>query len=194
MQREKISEYYNISKEKITFFCPARLTTVKGIDLFLKCIKNYDKKDKFQFLLAGDGELRNDIERISKNSNIDVSILNYLSQEEVAQLYCVVDFFLMPSLSDPNPLTCIEALWSGLPLLVSNHVGNYPEVVKEDKNGFVFNYDKRDELYNILDSILLKNEEWYKEAKEISYRTASENYQAENVSIKIVKYMARGKI
>ncbi len=186
MQREKISEYYNISKEKITFFCPARLTTVKGIDLFLKCIKNYDKKDKFQFLLAGDGELRNDIERISKNSNIDVSILNYLSQEEVAQLYCVVDFFLMPSLSDPNPLTCIEALWSGLPLLVSNHVGNYPEVVKEDKNGFVFNYDKRDELYNILDSILLKNEEWYKEAKEYSYNLACHSYNASDVALEII--------
>lgn len=136
--------------------------------------------------MAGDGELRNDIEKISKNSNIDVSILNYLSQEEVAQLYCVVDFFLMPSLSDPNPLTCIEALWSGLPLLVSNHVGNYPEVVKEDKNGFVFNYDKRDELYNILDSILLKNEEWYKEAKEYSYNLACHNYNASDVALEII--------
>lgn len=92
----------------------------------------------------------------------------------------------MPSLSDPNPLTCIEALWSGLPLLVSNHVGNYPEVVKEDKNGFVFNYDKRDELYNILDSILLKNEEWYKEAKEYSYNLACHNYNASDVALKII--------
>lgn len=189
--KQEVSIQYKISKEKITFICPARLTHVKGIDLFFKCIKEYDKKNKFQFLLAGDGELRNDIEQISNKYNLDVSILGYLDQEEVSKLYCVSNFFLMPSLSDPNPLTCIEALWSGLPLLVSQHVGNYPEIIKNKKNGFVFDYNKKEEFYDILDNIVSLNNEWYKEAKSISYEIAKKNYDIESVVINIINKMLK---
>lgn len=189
--KQEVSIQYKVSKEKITFICPARLTHVKGIDLFFKCIKEYDKKNKFQFLLAGDGELRNDIEQISNKYNLDVSILGYLDQEEVSKLYCVSNFFLMPSLSDPNPLTCIEALWSGLPLLVSQHVGNYPEIIKNKKNGFVFDYNKKEEFYDILDNIVSLNNEWYKEAKSISYEIAKKNYDIESVVINIINKMLK---
>ena len=40
---------------------------------------------------------------------------------------------ILPSLSDPNPLSCIEACWSANPLIVSEHVGNNPEIITEGR-------------------------------------------------------------
>jgi glycosyltransferase involved in cell wall biosynthesis len=53
-------------------------------------------------------------------------------------LYAQADGFCLPSLSDPNPLSVIEALWAGLPLLLSTKVGNHPECLEQGKNGFAF--------------------------------------------------------
>lgn len=92
----------------------------------------------------------------------------------------------MPSLSDPNPLTCVEAVWAGLPLLVSNHVGNYPEIVEIGKNGFVFDYSNTDIIFNILDTINKLEDEWYQNAKKISYFKAQNNYKVKKLVTNII--------
>jgi glycosyltransferase involved in cell wall biosynthesis len=52
------------------------------------------------------------------------------------------DLFCLPSLSDPSPLSLVEAAFSELPLLVSEYCGNHPELVLPRINGMVFNpYD-----------------------------------------------------
>lgn len=49
------------------------------------------------------------------------------------ELYSISDVFVLPSISDANPLTCIEALWTELPLFISENCGNYPEVIEQGK-------------------------------------------------------------
>lgn len=181
-QKLKVINKYKLEIDnKLIFICPARLTSVKGIDKFFDMIKNYDKKDMLEFLLIGNGELESEIKDFAQKNNINAKILGYLNQYEVAELYSVANVFLMPSLSDPNPLTCIEALWEGLPLVVSNHVGNYPEVVLKKVNGFVFDYNLHEKNYKIFDFLLESSDEWFKNAKDTSYEIARKKYATSDV-------------
>jgi glycosyltransferase involved in cell wall biosynthesis len=115
----------------------------------------------------------------SSDRNPDIRMLGYLSQQQTLGIYSVANFLLLPSYSDPNPLTCIESLWSGLPLFVSDHVGNFPETVKEGVNGYVFSFGNENTVFNALDKIASHNQDWYNEAKQVSLKIAEELYEAQ---------------
>lgn len=165
-----------IDDEKTIFFCPARLSPVKGILEFMDLFDMADNKEKAVVLIAGTGDLKDEIERKAVEKNLNVRLLGYKNQDEVIGLYGMADVFLMPSLSDPNPLTCIEALWAGLPLFISNHCGNYPEVVSEGRNGYVFSYAKPDEATKKLELVIESSTEWRTRAGEVSRMRAEKCY------------------
>jgi glycosyltransferase involved in cell wall biosynthesis len=61
---------------------------------------------------------------------------------------------LLPSLRDPNPLSVIEALWAGLPLLISDRCGNWPEAVEQGVNGWVIDPTSQTELCRAFEQAL----------------------------------------
>tara|TARA_B110000208_G_C11785444_1_gene435467 strand:- start:1616 stop:2776 length:1161 start_codon:yes stop_codon:yes gene_type:complete len=177
-QKSIIKGKYNIPKDKFLFICPARLTKVKGIDRFLEIFNQSSNKDDAYILIPGDGEDKALIESIILKYNLNVKLLGYKNEIEMIELYCISDAFLMPSLSDPNPLTSIEAVWCGLPLIVSEHVGNYPEVIVNDQNGYVFNYREDKLAKSYIDKLIISNPSWIKNAKKTSLAIAEEKYNS----------------
>lgn len=122
---------------------PARLSPEKGILNFMDLlVKTKFKESNITIIIPGTGPLESNIKAKITDLGLKISLLGFQNQKEMAELYALSDVFVLPSLSDSNPLTCIEALWSGKPLLVSAHVGNYPEVIEEGVNGYVFDYSK----------------------------------------------------
>lgn len=190
-EKQKLRVKYRIEEDKTVFICPARLSYVKGIDKFISIFAKYPEKDRATILVAGDGELKDKIKQKVEELNVDIRLLGFMDQNSVIELYSLSDVFLLPSLSDPNPLTCIEALWTGLPLFLSNHCGNYPEVVREGKNGYVFSYEHEDELLKKLDAIINSNSEWRSEAKEESLKIAKNKYSSIEVVQDTIQYFAK---
>ena len=66
-------------------------------------------------------------------------MLGNLEADQLSNVYASVDAFCLPSFSDPSPLSVIEALRWGLPLLISDRCGNHFEVIPSDRNGLTFN-------------------------------------------------------
>ena len=163
---------------KRVIFIPARLSEVKGIGPFFELVSKTKNKDKIGVIIAGDGILKRKLSDQAKSLGIEAYFIGAKQQEEIAILYKCADIFALPSLSDPNPLTCIEALWSRKPLLVSNHVGNYPEVIMQGENGYMFSYDNTQEAINIIEELISKNDSWIKEAGEKSYNIALKTYDS----------------
>ena len=73
-------------------------------------------------------------------------------------------------------LTCVEACWRKLPLLVSEHVGNHPEVVKQGENGYVFSYREPENAVKIINSVIEADSLWFENASRKSYEIALELY------------------
>lgn len=190
-KRSEIKKLYNIPDGKKVLLTPARLSPVKGIMEFLELYKDVAARSNAIYLIAGDGELKEAIEKFSREHQLDVRLLGYKSEDEMLDLYAIADVFVMPSLSDPNPLTCIEACWCSLPLLVSKHVGNYPELVEEGVNGFVIDYGDTIVSIEKIQEIITADENWYRSAEKYSNSVAAQRYSSENEVYCIVKEMIR---
>lgn len=187
-QKKKIREEYNVSTNKCVMVCPARLSYVKGLLPFIKALENLAIKNDITLLVAGDGELRKEIEKELAKNKLDVRLLGFKDQKSIMDLYSIADIFLLPSLSDPNPLTCIEALWAGLPLFISEHCGNYPEVVKQGVNGYVFSYKELEAMNSELTQIVSSDITWRENAKKMSLEIAREKYDSRKVVRDAITY------
>lgn len=116
----------------------ARLSKEKGLLHFLEGINKLSLSHQLTLLIAGSGDQRPDIERWIRAHDVDIRLLGEQPQRRLTKLYAEADGFALPSLSDPNPISVIEALWAGLPLLLSSRVGSHPECLRDNKNGFLF--------------------------------------------------------
>lgn len=175
-RKEEVRDQYNLEKNKKIFICPARLHPAKGILEFLDLYEQCRNKENSTILIVGDGELYEEIKKVVAEKCLDVRLLGYKSEAEMIELYAIADIFLLPSKSDPNPLSCIEACWQRLPLLVSEHVGNHPEIIAKGINGYVFSYKDLNKSVQLVDKMLEADETWLEQASEYSYQVAQEKY------------------
>ena len=135
-----------------------RLSREKSIvDLIKQFSKIEDKNVKL--LLVGGGPDQDIFARKARKYGVEdrIVITGMVPPTEVSKYYQVGDIFVNFSLTETQGLTNIEALVSGLPLLV-RYDDNLEDVIKHGYNGYSFNEVEEflplfDKLYN--DRILL---------------------------------------
>lgn len=74
-----------------------------------------------------------------KQNNLEKNIIFEGYQPDVNKYYSIFDFIILPSVSEGTPYNIIEALSMGLPVIVSDVGGNH-ELVKNNENGFIYEY------------------------------------------------------
>ncbi len=126
------------ARDERSLLLVARLAPEKGILQFLRGIRLLKKDDRsrLRIVIVGDGPQRRLIQE--QALDLGITVLGHIDERELLNLYAEADGFCLPSLSDPNPLVVIEALWAGLPLLLSSRVGNHSECLLPEQNGFLF--------------------------------------------------------
>jgi glycosyltransferase involved in cell wall biosynthesis len=110
-----------------------RLTAVKRpLDL----IRVAAAVDGCTLVLAGDGELRGDAERLARELGVEdrVRFLGYVG--DIGDWYASFDVFLLTSLNEGTPVVAIEALAAGVPV-VATDAGGTRTVVDDGETGFV---------------------------------------------------------
>ncbi len=185
-KREKLKRKWNVFKKIILI--PARLSKEKAIDKFIYMVKKCKGIQNYTILIAGTGNCKETVKTAIEQTTLDVRLLGFQQQDVMQELFSIADIFVLPSLSDSNPLSCIEALWAGLPLIVSKHVGNHPEVVQD--NGCVFDYEKADQSIALIDEILQADNEWFKKARIVSRNIAIKTYNPDSVTERIINEMS----
>ncbi len=162
----------------------ARLRPEKGIMPFLSALASLPLSvtQRISLLVAGDGPLREEIARwIVQHNALDVRLLGHVGQDEMIRLYAIADSLVLPSLSEPNPLSVIEAVWAGLPLLLSNRVGNWHETMKPGKNGWLFDPESQSDTCAALEAWANTSEHELKLFGLNSANLAAEQFATETV-------------
>jgi len=109
-----------------------RLTIQKGVDWFLKAAKEVIKANKDTvFLIVGDGDYKGKVIELANDMGISDKIVftGFLRDDELKKVYGLADVFVLPSVSEPFGITALEAVKSGLPVILSNNSGAR-EVIK----------------------------------------------------------------
>jgi glycosyltransferase involved in cell wall biosynthesis len=114
-------------------FFGGRLTDQKGVDTLLRAASIYSKTyEKTITLIAGDGNLRNDLEQLAVELKLDtVYFLGAQSHERMVRLFNIADVAAMPSIFEAFGLVSLEALACGTPVIAGN-VGGFGRIVNNE--------------------------------------------------------------
>jgi len=119
-----------------------RFTIQKGLTHFIRsAAKACSRYDKLAFLLAGDGELRDELIELASELGISdkVFFTGFVRGKQWRDAYSVADVFVMSSVSEPFGLTALEAAYHNNAIILTRQSG-----VGEILNS-VFRYDYWDE-------------------------------------------------
>jgi glycosyltransferase involved in cell wall biosynthesis len=117
--------------------CVARLVWFKGLHTLIDALPDIiARHPDSRVLIVGDGELRADLETQAKRLGVDHTIVFAGERDDIPQLLKISDLFVLPSLSEGLPISLLEAMATGLPL-VATRVGGIPELIEEGKNGYL---------------------------------------------------------
>jgi len=106
----------------------------KGVDLLLQALQD-DRLAQASIVFVGTGPLRESIAAIAEQRPL--RILDHLSQDELRQVFWDSRFIVLPSRSEPFGLVVSEAMYCGIPAIISDEPGLLSQV-DEGRNGLVF--------------------------------------------------------
>ena len=135
-QRENVVGYIGrLSKGK------GILDLIKAIPLVLK-----ERKD-VRFMLCGEGELSDKIENTVKDEGLkaQVGLTGWIFHEDVPRYLNEIKLVVLPSFTEGLPNILLEAMACGTPVLATP-VGAIPDVVVEEKTGFLLKSTKPESI------------------------------------------------
>ena len=125
-----------LDNDCFVFTCVAGLRAVKNHKALIQAFAGMTNLTGSRLLLAGDGELRNELEDFVRTLRIEEQVHFLGEREDVTELLAASDAFVLSSISEGNPLSVLEAMSAGLPI-VATSVGGLPELVRNGTDGLL---------------------------------------------------------
>lgn len=180
---DQFEPHGSASRPTFTFLCVARLVEKKGHRILIEACDILRKKGpSFECLLVGKGKLRSPIRKFIKEKKLSdyVKLLGPLSQNEVINLYHTTHSYVLPCIvsSDGNrdglPVSIVEALASGLPVITTPMTGN-AEVVNDGYNGLLVPCNNAEALAVAMQR-LIQDKDFYRHLKKNSIDSVKSHF------------------
>lgn len=137
----KFKEELGLSDNVLLVGIVGRLVPIKGHKYFLETAKiirtqNTEHGTQIKFVIVGDGELREELEGYAKKLGISNDVIFTGFRGDLPEIYADLDIVVLTSINEGTPLSIIEAMASGKPV-VATDVGGVPSFVKDGVTGFL---------------------------------------------------------
>lgn len=109
------------------------------------------------FILAGAGKIDELKSKIDEDCKKSIKFPGWVKNEDKDKLFRESNLFLLPSYSEGMPMSVLEAMGYGLPIVASN-VGGVSTIVKDNVNGFVINPGNIEEFSQRIIEILINKD------------------------------------
>lgn len=176
------------SSEPVVFLSTSRLTPRKGIHHLVEAfaLAAGTTKTAMELYLIGEGEQRAVLEeRVATLGIADkVKFIGRVDHGQLAGYYQCAHAFVLPSKNEGMSNAALEALASGLPLLVSG-TGGMQELVTDGANGYFINPENHPQFAEKLvmladhaETIVLFGAESRRRAEQMSWKTVAESFRS----------------
>ncbi len=152
--------FYDVEPEPVPvaprLVCVGRLTPQKAQLLLVEASSILAKRNiPFELVLAGDGEMRADVERLITKYRLGskVKITGWVDSTRIRTEILASRALVLPSLDEGLPVAIMEAMALRRPIL-STYVAGIPELVVPGKNGWLVPAGSVEELATAMETVL----------------------------------------
>ena len=148
--RRRTRKVMGVPEQRFLVGWIGRMTGVKrGADVLRAFRRLRDQGINATLCMVGDGPERDELEQLAGELGLMHDCLFAGYQEDVGPFFSAFDAFVLPSGNEGTPVTAIEALASGCPV-VATRVGGVPDVVRDGTDGFLVEPGDLDSLADAL--------------------------------------------
>ena len=184
-EKNAAREHLGIPDDKIVVTMVARIIRDKGIFEYLAAGKTLRKKygDKVLFMLIGDSDKGNptsiDMSTVEHVGSKESGIWYLGARDDIARLLHASDIYCLPSYREGLPVSVLEAMASGLPIVTTDAPG-CRETVSRPVNGFLVPVGDAEKTAEALNS-LIADQDLRKNLGRESRKTSEREFSKEKV-------------
>lgn len=174
---EEFSRASGSQDAKLRVISTSRLTPRKGLRFVIQALARLREEQgitDIEVLLIGDGHEREALTSLARETGVieQVRFLGRVEHEQLKKWYAQADVFILPSMNEGMSNAMLEALASGLPLLVTR-TGGADEVLEEGVNGFALEMRSAEDIAEKL--LCLRNDHALRERMALASRHKAES-------------------
>jgi glycosyltransferase involved in cell wall biosynthesis len=129
--------HFQWSQEEFLIGIVARLASSKGHRCLLQAFALFRRdRPSARLLIVGDGVMRETIRTLASDLGIADAVSLLGERPDVPVILAALDLFVLPSEHEGMPVTVLEAMAAGLPVVAST-VGGIPQVVVNGQTGIL---------------------------------------------------------
>lgn len=134
-RQNSIREELGLKKEDFLILSIGELSKRKNHQVIIKALGQIKNK-RIHYLICGKGDLLKKLQDLAKIQGVkkNVHFLGY--RDDVVDICSQVDLFILPSLHEGLSVASLEAMYCGLPVVISNIRGVHDYLI-DGKNGFI---------------------------------------------------------
>lgn len=117
--RKRIRKELNI-EDKFVLGNTGRFLEQKNQSFLISLLSKLDSDTVL--ILIGEGAMLNEVKRKTQQMNLSNRVFFLGVRDDVSEILCAIDVYVMPSLYEGLPVSAVEAQCSGLPCLLSRNI------------------------------------------------------------------------
>lgn len=156
---------------KYDFVIVASFSKVKNHSLLFDAFEHYLLyKPDSKLLCVGEGELFEHYVELTKAKKMDEKVIFVGNQKNVFPFLHKSRTFVLTSLREGNPISILEAISVGLPVIAPN-IGGIPDVIEDGINGYLYECNNHNQLLDAM--IRINDSSTYQKIKSNNIKKAS---------------------
>ena len=194
------SNFYNVDSvslpNKPKMVCVGRLCEQKGQLLLIEAAKILvDKQIDFELVLAGDGEMRQEVEALIAQYGLQkrITITGWISSDAVRQHILDAQILVLPSFAEGLPVVIMEAMSLKRPV-ISTYIAGIPELIKHGENGWMCVAGDVDSLALTMQTALATPIEQLQKMGDIAYQDVIARHNIDTEVLKLAYHFNQQSI
>lgn len=182
--RCKKRKEFGIAPEDIMLLSVGELNENKNHKTIIKAVAKL-AESRIKYVICGSGVLESELRNLSKELGTEGSVIFAGYRNDTKEIYQAADIFIFPSLREGLPVSVMEAMASGVPIIASDIRGN-KDLIVDGKGGYLISDPTDYRAYAEKIAELISNNEECKEIRSFNLERIK-LFSIDNVKEQMIK-------